>query len=92
MTDKLRIESTLADARADVQFKERELISLALSISRQMKDLAATVQGGGVLNSLGELQGRGPALDVKVADLCAAREALARLERMAQAAQEEPSA
>jgi hypothetical protein len=74
-----RMEAAIEDARSAVRLQEKELAAQAEWIGRDMTRLAVNVTGDSTLNSLGEIQGRGSALDVKVAALCATRDFLAKL-------------
>ena len=82
--EQIAMWSALVDAKFAVTRQEEELIAQAEWIGRDMARLATSVKAGGILNSLGELQGRGAALDVKVAVLSASRENLANLTRLAE--------
>lgn len=79
----MTLEDAVAAARRDVAYKRERLVSAAQEIAVSMTRLVAAIQAGRTINSLGELQGQGPQLDIRCAEYAMAQEHLAAIERLA---------
>lgn len=64
----LRLETLLFDAQLAADTTKKDLLGMADSISHTMDNIRKTVEAGYNVNSLGELQGTGPRLDVLCSD------------------------
>jgi hypothetical protein len=67
---------------ADVASKEETLREALTSMADRVEYTLERLDKGGTLNSLGEIQGAGSEVDVKVAAVCVAREKLAQALRL----------
>lgn len=85
------VTDQLSIARSNVRSRAISAAEQADAIASRMTRLAEALRKNprsAPVNDLGELQGNGPALDVAVAKLYAARDALTMIERLATALRE----
>ncbi len=70
-----RTDHALEDANRKEEYAREKLTNAARSMSERMAELVVKLgEHDAIINSLGELQGRGPDLDRMCAELCSAQD------------------